>query len=206
MYKERLVNNNNLKNQNTLKSKITSLDDEIANTLLLSGESYIKKNEALAKNNQKQRQALTDAIGAKEALLKCPVCYRTASPPINKCTMEHLICSKCFPRVNGKCPSCRTVFNPSNLVFRLAEEISRELVSMKMTIQGHQLGEGILSSDNEVSSPSLSDEDLDDDYSGPPSPLNVWHHELEDMNQEEENGIEDQDEGSEQEEMLADAY
>ena len=77
---------------------------------------------------------------------------------------------------------------------------------MKMIIQGHQLGEGISRcDDDEVSSPSPSDEDEDDDYSGPPTPITVWHHELEDMNQEEENGIEDQD-GTEQEEMLADAY
>merc|ERR1719260_601504 len=74
---------------------------------------------------------LNESISAKKALLECPVCFETASPPIHRCPREHLICSQCLPRTNHKCPSCRaSIPKNSYSIFRIAEEIWMELQNL----------------------------------------------------------------------------
>eukprot|EP00092_Neocalanus_flemingeri_P011066 GFUD01011914.1.p1 GENE.GFUD01011914.1~~GFUD01011914.1.p1 ORF type:complete len:289 (+),score=87.70 GFUD01011914.1:623-1489(+) len=120
----------------SLKDKIGKVNGEMQETLLLAGDELVKKNEDLTRKNQNYELALKQSISAKEALLECTVCYQTASPPIYKCPMEHLICSGCLPRVNGRCPTCRTqVFYQ---IFRIAEEIWGELQKLKKSVMDIQ--------------------------------------------------------------------
>jgi len=92
------------------------------------------QNKKLVEENNKEKEEnsalktfLSESIATKESLLECPVCFTTASPPIYKCLSEHLICSKCLPRMKGKCPTCRTRISGSETRFRLAEENYKEL-------------------------------------------------------------------------------
>merc|ERR1719318_2407039 len=123
------------KKLSSLETKVSSLDLEIQDNFLLAGESVVKKNEDLASENKKHKDDmksfLDKSISAKEALLECPVCYQTASPPIYKCSMEHLLCNKCLPRMRDRCPTCRAEFSRGEMVFRLAEEMWSELQNLK---------------------------------------------------------------------------
>eukprot|EP00092_Neocalanus_flemingeri_P034000 GFUD01036971.1.p1 GENE.GFUD01036971.1~~GFUD01036971.1.p1 ORF type:complete len:426 (+),score=117.27 GFUD01036971.1:76-1353(+) len=124
----------------SFEDKLIKVHREMKETLLLAGEGFAQKNADLARENQKHKLALKEflnqSISTKEDLLECPVCYRTASPPIYKCPMEHLICSGCLPRVNGRCPTCRTqVFYQ---IFRIAEEIWGELQKLKKSVMDIQ--------------------------------------------------------------------
>eukprot|EP00092_Neocalanus_flemingeri_P037699 GFUD01041044.1.p1 GENE.GFUD01041044.1~~GFUD01041044.1.p1 ORF type:complete len:336 (+),score=116.25 GFUD01041044.1:66-1073(+) len=119
------------------RQKLSSLEDEIVqvhgemqDTLLLGGEDLARENE---KHKLALKEFVNQSISKKEALLECPVCYQTASPPIYKCPMEHLLCKGCLPRVDGKCPTCRTELN-NELTFRLAEEIWEELDKLKKSV------------------------------------------------------------------------
>ena len=123
------------KKLSSLEAKVSNLDSEIHDNFLLAGESVVKKNKDLASENKKHKDDLKSfldkSISAKEALLECPVCYQTASPPIYKCSMEHLICNTCLPRMRDRCPTCRAEFSRSEMVFRLAEEMWTELQNLK---------------------------------------------------------------------------
>eukprot|EP00092_Neocalanus_flemingeri_P019072 GFUD01020661.1.p1 GENE.GFUD01020661.1~~GFUD01020661.1.p1 ORF type:complete len:344 (+),score=90.13 GFUD01020661.1:96-1034(+) len=124
------------------RQKLSSLEDtirkahgEMQETLLLAGDELVKKNEDLARKNQKYELALKQSISAKEALLECTVCYQTASPPIYKCPMEHLICSGCMRRVKSKCSTWRAeLFSEHVTVCRLAEQIWEELQKLKESV------------------------------------------------------------------------
>jgi len=119
--------------------KIVKIEEEMKQTFVVAGEMLAKKNEELLKDNNETKLAmkefLMESIVEKETLLECPVCYRTASPPIYKCTKEHLICSRCLPRVNSKCPTCRAGFPRNERIFRLAEENWRELQKLKDKVE-----------------------------------------------------------------------
>jgi len=90
-----------------------------------------KKTSEDAESGSSMKDFLNESISAKKALLECPVCFETASPPIHRCPREHLICSQCLPRTNHKCPSCRaSIPKNSYSVFRIAEEIWMELQNL----------------------------------------------------------------------------
>jgi len=89
------------------------------------------ENKKLLEENSALKMFLLESIEQKEALLECPVCFNTASPPIYKCSREHLICSVCLPRMNGKCPTCRIPNRGNREPFRLAEENYRELLKLR---------------------------------------------------------------------------
>ena len=121
-----------------LRVKKEKLEEEMEETSLVASDRLQKGNDELVKVNtentekdQAMREFLNETIVEKESWLECPVCFYIAFPPIYKCTKEHLICSKCFPRVNSKCPTCRTGFAKNDSIFRLAEENWRELQKMK---------------------------------------------------------------------------
>ena len=110
-----------------LWTKIGELDEEMKEVVTLA----VEENVELARANQKYKNILMNIIFSKEAWLQCPVCYQTAEPPIYRCPMDHLICSRCHPRMKGKCPTCRASFSSDGMIFRLAEESWRELQNLK---------------------------------------------------------------------------
>merc|ERR1719154_784832 len=122
-----------------LRVKIEKLKEKMEETFLVASDRLEKEKDDLVKANlvkdQAIREFLNDSILEKESLLECPVCLHTASPPIFKCTKEHLVCGKCFPRVNSKCPTCRSGFASSDNVYRLAEENWRELQKLKEKVK-----------------------------------------------------------------------
>ena len=118
-----------------LQVKIAKIEEEIKETFVVAGERLSKKNEELVENNSAMKEFLIDTISKKESWLECPVCYQISSPPIYKCFKEHLICSNCLPRMNNKCPTCRSGFARTDRIFRLAEENWRELQSMKTKLE-----------------------------------------------------------------------
>jgi hypothetical protein len=115
--------------------KIAKIEEEIDETFVVAGERLSKKNEELVENNLAMKELLTETIGKKESWLECPVCFQTSSPPIYKCFKEHLICSNCLPRMNNKCPTCRSGFARTDRIFRLAEENWRELQNLKTKLE-----------------------------------------------------------------------
>jgi len=126
----------------SLRNKMAKLEEEIEETVVIASDRLERENDDLVKATTMKNQAIRDFLNAtileKEALLECPVCFQTATPPIYKCSKEHLICCKCFPRMkNNKCPTCRTEFskNGSDNVFRFAEENWKELQKMKDKIE-----------------------------------------------------------------------
>lgn len=52
-----------------------------------------------------QTSSVTSDINLVD-LYECPVCFKSALPPIYQCQDGHLVCSRCHPRVNS-CPTCR---------------------------------------------------------------------------------------------------
>jgi len=119
----------------SLQVKIAKIEEEIKETFVVAGERLSRRNEELVENNTAMKEFLRETISKKESGLECPVCFHTSSPPIYKCVKEHLICSNCLPRVNNKCPTCRSGFARTDRIFRLAEENWRELQNMKTKLE-----------------------------------------------------------------------
>jgi len=118
-----------------LHCDMANLDENMKRIIISDDEMLAKEREKLLKATAKEdlsmKDFLNESISAKKALLECPVCYEVASPPIHRCPKEHLICSKCLPRMNQKCPSCRTTIPENSYsIFRIAEEIWRELQNL----------------------------------------------------------------------------
>merc|ERR1719470_571639 len=106
------------------KTEMKHLDEDMKQALASDEEFH----DQLKKANGFMKDFLLESISAKKSLLECPVCFETASPPIHKCPKEHLICSKCLPKMNQKCPTCRIDIQKStDSIFRLAEENYSEL-------------------------------------------------------------------------------
>ena len=118
-----------------LHCDMRNLDENMKRIIISDDEMLAKEKEkhlkATAEKDLSMKDFLNESISAKKALLECPVCYEVASPPIHRCPKEHLICSKCLPRMNQKCPSCRTsIPDNSYSIFRIAEEIWKELQNL----------------------------------------------------------------------------
>jgi len=115
------------------RKEILSLNSTIEHIVVNVKDVVCKdaENKKLLEEYSGLKTFLLESIEQKEALLECPVCFNTASPPIYKCSREHLICSKCLPRMNGKCPTCRISNRGNQEPFRLAEEYYRELVELR---------------------------------------------------------------------------
>jgi len=119
----------------SLQVKIAKIDEDIKETFVVAGERLSRRNEELVENNSAMKEFLRETISKKESCLECPVCFHISSPPIYKCVKEHLICSNCLPRVNNKCPTCRSGYARTDRIFRLAEENWRELQIMKTKLE-----------------------------------------------------------------------
>eukprot|EP00092_Neocalanus_flemingeri_P015707 GFUD01017001.1.p1 GENE.GFUD01017001.1~~GFUD01017001.1.p1 ORF type:complete len:326 (-),score=103.14 GFUD01017001.1:29-1006(-) len=125
------------------RKEILGLDNHIEQLEMDTKQLFSGQNKKLVQENNKFKEEksalrtfLSETVAQKKALLECPVCLNTASPPIYKCPSDHLICSKCLPRMNRKCPTCRTRYEydgskGSVTSFRLAEENYEELQKIK---------------------------------------------------------------------------
>ena len=114
---------------------MTNLDENMKRIIISEEDILTRSKEKILNENDahdvSMKEFLNESISAKKALLECPVCYETACPPIHRCPKEHLICSLCLPRMNHKCPTCRTWISGSDKKFRLAEDIFHDLQKMK---------------------------------------------------------------------------
>ena len=117
----------------TLKKSIETLGKDLNDMCSKNAkhEKLLEETQKMIEEKSVFKTFLSETITQKEALLECPVCFDTASPPIFKCSKEHLICSNCLPRMNDKCPTCRTCIRGPDKNFRLAEEIHKELLKLK---------------------------------------------------------------------------
>merc|ERR1712142_1319787 len=121
---------------NLLLCDIANLDENIKRIIIDEHEIRPEEKEKAHNSDDGMKEFLNDSISAKKAMLECPVCYETASPPIHKCPREHLTCSECLPKMNHKCPSCRaSIPKNSYSVFRIAEEIWVELQTLIQKLQ-----------------------------------------------------------------------
>lgn len=114
---------------------MTNLDENMKRIIISEEDILTRSKEKILNENDahdvSMKEFLNESISAKKALLECPVCYETACPPIHRCPKEHLICSLCLPRMNHKCPTCRTSIPENSFsVFRIAEEIWKEMQNL----------------------------------------------------------------------------
>eukprot|EP00092_Neocalanus_flemingeri_P068462 GFUD01083686.1.p1 GENE.GFUD01083686.1~~GFUD01083686.1.p1 ORF type:complete len:338 (-),score=94.39 GFUD01083686.1:57-1070(-) len=119
---------------NTHIEKLETDTKQLFNDVGGQNKKLLEENIKIKDKQSALRTFLSESVDQKESLLECPVCYNTACPPISKCPSDHLICYNCLPRVNGKCPTCRTRYawvNGSVTRSRLAEENYEELQKIK---------------------------------------------------------------------------
>jgi hypothetical protein len=123
------------------KTDIKNLDEDMKEVLAADIEFHSKEKDDLKKANGFMKDFLVKSILSKKTLLECPVCYETASPPIHKCPKEHLICSKCLPKMDQKCPTCRIdILKGTDSIFRLAEENYSELQKLLSNFENLSIG------------------------------------------------------------------
>ena len=79
--------------------------------------------------------SLRESIREKESSLECPVCFEIAAIPIYRCTKEHLICTKCRPKVID-CPVCRETYRAPPERHRFAEKMVEELKRLREQLAG----------------------------------------------------------------------
>ena len=104
--------------------KLSALEEDFA-AIFEGKESQNDLTEANGKlkpaaANAEFKQFLTDSIVVKESQLQCPYCLDMASPPIYKCSNEHLICNRCFTKV-CRCTICNIKLDYKGLIYRSAE-------------------------------------------------------------------------------------
>jgi len=59
---------------------------------------------------------------------ECPICFNVPrTPPIYACSVGHMICSQCRPRLQH-CPTCRLPYSEQNLRLYFAERLLEERV------------------------------------------------------------------------------
>ena len=125
------------------KTEIKYLDENMKKVLAADDLFHSKEKDDLKKANGFMKDFLLESISAKKSLLECPVCYETASLPIHKCPKEHLICSKCLPKMDQKCPTCRIdIHKSTDSIFRLAEENYLELQKLRSKLANLSCGSG----------------------------------------------------------------
>ena len=76
--------------------------------------------------NNKPIAFLVKSIKEKEAALECLVCLETVKAPIFMCQQQHLVCSKCQPRL-ASCPECRETYQKQPRRHIYAERDAEEL-------------------------------------------------------------------------------
>jgi len=125
------------------KTDMKNLDEDMKQVLASDEELNAKGKDELKKASDFMKDFLLESISAKKSLLECPVCYETAFPPIHKCPKEHLICSKCLPKMDQKCPTCRIdILKSTDNIFRLAEENYLELQKLRSKLANLSCGIG----------------------------------------------------------------
>eukprot|EP00092_Neocalanus_flemingeri_P029072 GFUD01031559.1.p1 GENE.GFUD01031559.1~~GFUD01031559.1.p1 ORF type:complete len:347 (+),score=101.65 GFUD01031559.1:54-1043(+) len=119
---------------NTHIEKLETDTKQLFNDVGGQNKKLLEENIKIKDEKSALKTFLSESVEQKESLLECPVCFYTACPPISKCPSDHLICHKCLPRMNGKCPTCRTKYawvKGSVTRARLAEQNYEELQKIK---------------------------------------------------------------------------
>eukprot|EP00092_Neocalanus_flemingeri_P029071 GFUD01031558.1.p1 GENE.GFUD01031558.1~~GFUD01031558.1.p1 ORF type:complete len:335 (+),score=104.23 GFUD01031558.1:54-1058(+) len=119
---------------NTHIEKLETDTKQLFNDVGGQNKKLLEENIKIKDEKSALKTFLSESVEQKESLLECPVCFYTACPPISKCPSDHLICYKCLPRMNGKCPTCRTKYawvKGSVTRARLAEKNYEELQKIK---------------------------------------------------------------------------
>ena len=136
--KPRRMRNKN-KKRNTLEEKDqvkdgkeASPDDEREDKNLSKSddESFCRLISFLTKTIKEKEKAIRE----KESDLECPVCLETAGGKIFCCVEQHLVCSRCRPRL-VECPQCRQPYPPTPLRHRYAEKYVGELESLQRDLE-----------------------------------------------------------------------
>ena len=101
--------------------KLSVLDDDLVT--VFGGEDsnsdLAVTNDKLKSDNAELKQVLSECIAAKESQLQCPYCLEMASPPIYKCSSEHLICNQCFTNATiSRCVICSIKLSYKGLIYR----------------------------------------------------------------------------------------
>ena len=101
--------------------KLSVLEDDLVT--VFGGEDsnsdLAVKNDKLKSDNAELKQVLSDCIAGKESQLQCPYCLEMASPPIYKCSSEHLICNQCFTKATiSRCVICSIKLTYKGLIYR----------------------------------------------------------------------------------------
>ena len=107
--------------QETNSLKLSVLEDDLVT--VFGGEDsnsdLAVKNDKLKSDNAELKQVLSDCIAGKESQLQCPYCLEMASPPIYKCSSEHLICNQCFTKATiSRCVICSIKLTYKGLIYR----------------------------------------------------------------------------------------
>ncbi|KAH7658540.1 hypothetical protein IHE45_17G094900 [Dioscorea alata] len=74
-------------------------------------ESMMKSKEPVSEEVEEEEEELSRRILVRiEAdVLNCSSCYEALFPPIYQCPNSHVMCSLCFVKHTGKCPSCSEI-------------------------------------------------------------------------------------------------
>jgi len=118
-----------------LKQKIGSLKRK---RVLIENE----KNNLFKKKkvNEGLIEFISNTIEEKKKDVSCPVCFETAEAPIYMCSMSHLICKYCLPRLKI-CPECRRLYGKRPVRHRFAEKLDEEI--KKLTMERKTLLDGV---------------------------------------------------------------
>jgi len=123
-------------------AKNNKLEEEIG--ILKRKRVHIEneKNDLFKKKkvNEGLVDFISNTIEEKIKDLECPVCFETAETPIYMCSMAHLICKNCLPRLKI-CPECRKHYSKSPVRHRFAEKLDEEI--KKLSIERKTILDGV---------------------------------------------------------------
>jgi len=132
--------------QHLLDTRLTNdennkIEEEIG--MLKRKQVHIENEKNVLFKKKKVNEGLVDFISntieEKMKDVSCPVCFETAETPIYMCSMAHLICKNCLPRLKI-CPECRKQYPKPPVRHRFAEKLDDEI--RKLTMERKTLLDG----------------------------------------------------------------
>jgi len=120
---------------NKLKQKIGLLKRKMVHIENEKNDLFKKR-----KVNEDLVKFISNTIEEKMKDVSCPVCFETAETPIYMCSMSHLICKNCLPRLKV-CPECRKQYPKTPVRHRFAEKLDVEI--KKLSTERKTLLDGV---------------------------------------------------------------
>jgi len=115
--------------ESKIKEEILDLETKFQEIQKLV-ENLPDENKLFFEPNKELLEFIEDQVSEKERELECPVCLDVACSPIFMCSDQHLICSKCRPKLSN-CPECRMEYRGKFIRHRYAEKTAEELERLK---------------------------------------------------------------------------